>query len=144
MIKKCEISGSIRNASQLPIRVVQVAWQAETRWLIEDKTQSQYPKGPGIWSEVSGTAPPSNVHDHIDVPPQETVEIPPFEVDISNAAPPDAAQLSPTNGVQVRVRWLLVVDNSGRRWEIRPEKGDRAKRVRQPWWKPESPMPHQW
>ena len=48
------------------------------------------------------------------------------------------------DGVTPRVDWLLVVDNAGRKWEVRPETGRSAKRVHQHWRPSDAYMPRQW
>jgi hypothetical protein len=139
------IAGQIRNASQLPVRVVQVAWRIESFWNVEDTEQSQYPEGPGvwIWTVVAGTDPLVMVNNEIRVPPQDTIQLP-FDVHIGHMAPERATQPDLVNGIVASVSWLLVVDNAGRRWDVRPDKGKRARRVRRFGWKPEPPMPRQW
>jgi hypothetical protein len=132
----------LRNASQLPVRVVQVAWRIESSWSVEDKAQSHYPDGVGVWTTVDGSRPDRSFHNGVQVPPQGTVDLP-FEINVEHLAPEGASQLATDKGLAVHVEWMLLVDNAGRRWEVRPEKGGRAKRVR-PWWKPQEYMPRDW
>ena len=92
----------------------------------------------------AGTAPYRAFQDDLGtVPPGETRSLP-FPVNVAHLAPPDAVQLGLTDGVTPFVDWLLVVDNAGRKWEVRPETGRRAKQVRRRWRRSDEYMPHQW
>jgi len=137
-----KVTGYLRNASQLPVRVAQVAWRIESSWSVEDKAQSRYPHGVGVWAIVNGPHPGKSFHNDVRVPPQDTIKLP-FGINVGHLAPEGASQLAAINGLAVHVEWMLLVDNAGRRWEVRPEKSGRAKRVRR-WWKPKEYMPANW
>jgi hypothetical protein len=62
------------------------------------------------------------------VPPGDTLTMP-FPVNVAHLAPEGAVQLFPIRGVTATASWLLVIDNVGRRWVVRPREG-RAKRWR--------------
>jgi hypothetical protein len=48
-----------------------------------------------------------------------------------SAATGDMRELSPGGeGVRCEIAWLLIRDNAGRRWEVRPGIARRAKRIR--------------
>ena len=50
----------------------------------------------------------------------------PYEVNFAHCAP-KAAQLAPLRGVWCEIDWLLILDNAGRKWEIRPSRGGRVR-----------------
>ncbi len=66
-----EVTGHVRNGSELPVRVVYLKVLVETRWLVEDKAQSQ-PRLPVWESGVRGTEPLRQFVDDLLVPPGET------------------------------------------------------------------------
>jgi hypothetical protein len=111
----------IRNASELPIEVVQLACDLETAWLVPD--------GEIAYRPVAGVQPHRSFTDHIVVPPQDTWDSS-HEFNIAHLAPENAVQLSLIHGAVVVIRWLLIIDNAGRRWEVRPASGSRARRIR--------------
>jgi hypothetical protein len=140
-VEECQIVGHIRNASELPIRIRQIAYRTETSWLVEDQEQSMPYGGP--WTSTPGTGPFRSFQDDLGtVPPGETRSLP-FNINVAHLAPADAAQLGLSDGVTPYVDWLLVVDNAGRKWDVRPKTGRRAKRVRRRW-RPDEYMPRQW
>lgn len=143
-IEEGEVTAFLRNASQLPVRVARVSWRVESRWSVADVAQSHTTEG-GVdaWSIKPGVVSQNNFHDDVRVPLQETIEMP-FAVNVGHMAPEGASQLDPLKGIQVHVNWLLLVDNAGRRWEVRLEEGGRAKRVRRFLWKPEAHMSRHW
>lgn len=47
----------------------------------------------------------------------------------SHPIPEDGAKLDMLESVRCVVRWLLVIDSAGRRWELQPGNGHRANRV---------------
>lgn len=123
------VTAHIRNASQLPVRVVMIAYKVDSTWLVEDLEQSSFSQGgTGVWTPTPGVEPQLRFHNDLLVAPQETKEIP-FAVNVEHMAPDRGVQLSPTDGLKSKVEWLLVVDNAGRRWEINPERGGQATRV---------------
>ncbi|MGH3479316.1 MAG: hypothetical protein ACRDQD_21080 [Nocardioidaceae bacterium] len=136
-VEEGEVTAHIRNASELPIRIRHVAYDIDTSWMMPD------PQHPGrARTMVPGTEPHRTFQENVVVPPMETVPLP-FTVNIAHLAPHGTDELDFLNGIRPRVRWLLVVDNAGRRWDVRPETGGRAKRVGRRW-RPEEFMPREW
>lgn len=131
----------LRNASEVPVRIVQVAWRIDTQWMVEDTVQST-PEHPDVWSIEPGTDSVRMFSEPRRVPPGETEEWS-LPVNVAHTAPEGASALDPIRGMTVHVDWLLVVDNAGRRWEVFPETGGRAKRIRRRW-RPREYMPRQW
>jgi hypothetical protein len=142
-IEEGEIAAHIRNASELPVRVRQIAYRTTTTWLVGDKLQSGLPGGPGVWTPTPGTEPLRNFHEDVVIPPGETQQLT-FIVNVAHTAPADAVQLDMLRGIDCHIDWLLVLDNAGRRWHLRPEKGRRARRVRGWRWRPGEYMPRTW
>jgi hypothetical protein len=124
-----QVEVSVRNSSQLPINLAQLACEVRTVWLVPDWQQIPSGQRPDIWTPTPGTATSKFFIEKIVVPPGETREIN-AEIDVSNHAPNDAKQLTFPDGVQGSIQWLLVHDNAGRSWELRPTKGRRARRIR--------------
>lgn len=137
-----EVTAHLRNASQLPVRLVRIAYKVESRWMVEDKAQSRRPDGPGIWMQEPGTQSRRFFNDNLRIPPQETIELQ-FKAGVADMAPAGASQLAVERGIEASVEWMLLLDNAGRRWEVRPEKNGRARRVGSGW-KPEEYMPREW
>ncbi|HEX6352472.1 hypothetical protein [Actinophytocola sp.] len=119
----------VRNSSQLPINLTQLACEVKTVWLVPDWQQIPSGQKPDIWTPTPGTTTSSFFVYDIVVPPGDTREIN-AEIDVSNHGPKDAKQLTFPDGAQGHIQWLLVHDNAGRRWELRPSKGRRARRIR--------------
>jgi hypothetical protein len=133
----------IRNASQLPVRVVMIAYKVESTWMVEDLEQPQSSQSGIIaWTMTPGVEPQLTFHSDVLLAPQETKDLE-FTVNVEHMAPERGVQLAPTNGIHSKVEWLLVVDNAGRRWEIHPERGGRATKVRRRW-RPKEYMPNSW
>lgn len=82
----------IRNASELPIEVVQLACDLETTWLVPD--------GEIAYRPVAGVQPHRSFTDHIVVPPQDTWDSS-HEFNIAHLAPENAVQLSLIRGAVV-------------------------------------------
>lgn len=134
----------IRNASELPIRIRKIAYRTTTTWLVPDEGQDGLPDGVGIWTPTPGTVPVRTFHDDVVIPPGKTAKLP-FDVNVAHTAPVGATQLDLLRGIDCHVDWLLVLDNAGRRWHVRPERGRRARRVRRWRWRPDDDhMPRTW
>jgi hypothetical protein len=131
----------LRNSSEVPVLIVQVAWRVDTRWMVADDAQST-PGQADVWSVEPGTESVRMFGDPQRVPPGETQEWS-QPVNVAHTAPRGATALDPIRGIAVHVDWLLIVDNAGRRWEVRPETGGRAKRVGRRW-RPREYMPRRW
>jgi hypothetical protein len=118
----------IRNGSQLPVTVARVAYEARTRWMVRDL--AQWGKGaPAVWSEEPGTCTNRGFLDDILVPPGEpwSYDLP---INFGHHVPDHTDQITPHAGLTATVRWVLLADNAGRRWEARPGSGKRTRRIR--------------
>lgn len=116
----------VRNGSELPIVVKQLAYSIHTRWWVPVLGSKQ------IFEPVAGTEAACNFVNDLRVPPRDTWdnEAGPYERNLAHTAPRRAVQLDLVQGVRCEIDWLLLVDNAGRKWEIQPIRGDRAKRLR--------------
>jgi hypothetical protein len=84
-----------------------------------------------VATRVYGTDPLWSVFPTFDVAPQAEWSSGPKEQDLSHQAPEGATQLwLGGDGVTCEIAWLLIRDNAGRRWEVRPGIARRAKRIR--------------
>jgi len=137
----------VRNASELPVEVVQVACNISTRWAVPDyaswrKDDEGQPTFPGVWSIKEGISDDRFYIEPGRVPPQNSWTHS-GEFNIEHIAPQNDCQLDLIRGVTCNVSWALVVDNAGRRWELRPGRGGRAKRIR--WYsRRREHQPRQW
>lgn len=127
-----DVTAHLRNASQLPLKAMEVAYTIESIWMVEDTAQSQYPNGPGVWLEQPGTETQKFFHYDVFVPPQDTLELP-FKVNVAHMAPEAATQLGLLDGIKAHVDSLQLVDNAGRRWKVHPGRGSRARAVGHSW-----------
>lgn len=112
----------VRNASELPVDVVQVACKVHTCWVVPDRNQSSGITEPGKEPDRFFVEPGL-------IPPQETWTHN-HEFNTAHQAPHEDCRLMFTRGVVCEVDWILAVDNAQRTWEIRPRRGRRAKRIR--------------
>lgn len=127
----------MRNASDLPVDVVKLACEVRTSWMVPVEPEQLVP----AHVITAGTGSVRVFFDDFRVPPGETLQMP-YPVNFAHLAPDGAVQLSPIRGVTTIASWLLVIDNVGRRWVIRPRKG-RAMRWR--WYrKSEEYSPRRW
>lgn len=138
-----EVVAHVRNSTELPVRVRQIAYRVTTWWMVEDQPQARQTSGPGVWTSSPGIEALKSFHEHLVIPPGETLELP-FVVNVAHTAPDGAVQLDISRGIECRVDWLLVRDNAGRRWHLRPESGRRSRRVRSWSWRPSEFMPRSW
>jgi len=74
----------------------------------------------GPWGIGLGTDPVRAYVEGIRVPPQETWHQE-NGVNVVRQAPDRADQLDMIDGLIYEIRWVLLVDNAGRRWEARPD-----------------------
>jgi len=119
---------TVRNASDLPVHVAQLAYVLRTKWAMPDTdVESGALKA---WTPTPGTDVAWAIFDPFDVAPQDVWTSGPKEQDLSHLAPEGATQLSLVYGVTCDIAWLLIRDNAGRRWEVRPGIARRAKRIR--------------
>jgi hypothetical protein len=65
-VEEIKVKLSVRNASELPINVVQIAYEVQTRWL--DQT------GEIAYEPIAGLQPIRSFVEKITVPPQETLD----------------------------------------------------------------------
>jgi hypothetical protein len=116
-VEEGTIERFIRNSSTQPIDVAQIAFDVTTRWWVRDLKQwsDDFP----IWSLESGTGPIRFFATAVRVPPDDLWRSGQHKINFSHLAPPDADQLDPIEGVQYQIRWVLVADSHGRRWEVR-------------------------
>jgi hypothetical protein len=120
-VEKANAHLFVRNASELPIEVAQLACDLRTTWLVPD--------GQLAYRPVPGVQPHRSFIERIVVAPQVTWDGT-YSFDIAHLAPENAVQLDLIRGCVVVIRWLLIIDNAGRKWEVRPSSGTRARRVR--------------
>jgi hypothetical protein len=113
---------TVRNASDLPVHVAQVAYVLRTNWAV--------PQADGASILTPGADVQWFIVPPFDVAPQHVWTSAPTEQDLSHLAPEGATQLSLGDGVTCEIAWLLIRDNAGRRWEVRPGIARRAKRIR--------------
>jgi hypothetical protein len=111
----------LRNASQLPVEIVQLAYDVHTAWRIRSGERS--------YRRIAGVQPQRFfVYDPISVPSQETWASS-LSCQPGAPRPEGAAQLDLNEGVRCVIVWLFLVDNAGR-MGIAAGQGTRAKRVR--------------
>jgi hypothetical protein len=120
----------VRNSSASPVEIVQIAFNIRTRWMVRDL--AQWRDDLGIWTDTPGTGTVQMYSGRVRIPPGETWESGPQAVNFAHLAPEHADQIALTDGLSYEIRWVLLIDNSGRRWEIRPMAGGPARRIR--WW----------
>jgi hypothetical protein len=125
----------MRNASDLPVIVKQLAYEVHTRWAVKESDYS--------WKIVDAAEPIRAFVYDIQLAPDETKDLTPSEHNVAHLTPTGANQLDMINGVTVRAAWLLVIDTAGRRWVVEPHKSGRAKKVRRRW-RPREYMPQEW
>jgi hypothetical protein len=123
-VEEATIQVHVRNASDLPVQVIQLAFEVRTRWTVPIEPQGPVP----AHVATPGDGCVQLFLDDFRVPPGETLDMP-SPVNVAHLAPEGAVQLWPIQGVTATASWLLVIDNVGRRWIVRPRQG-RAKRWR--------------
>lgn len=123
------------NAGNLPVEITHVSFEVRTKWVVRDLDQwERDPDGNlkrdfGVWTVAPGTSSHKHFISHVRVPPQDRVDSD-DPIDVSDLAPEHADQLELFDGITCSVLWMLIVDNAGRRWEVRPGVGRRARRIR--------------
>jgi hypothetical protein len=128
----------IRNASELPVEIRTLAYEIHTTWLVQTD-------GGMAYEPVDGSPVVKQFLYDVGVAPQQTWDNAgtASPANVAHTAPEGGLQLSIVRGVWCEVSWLLVVDNAGRRWELRPAKGRRARRIR--WYhRPREYQPGDW
>jgi hypothetical protein len=131
-IDDVEVRTLIRNASDRPIEATQVAWTINTQWAVADLTQPQMPTGdPGVWILLNGKPDVMRFIGPVQIPPQKTWESQWLKTNLTHTAPEDHAWLDfLSEGARCVIRYGLITDNAGRRWETRHQRGKRARRIR--------------
>jgi hypothetical protein len=90
-VEQAEIQVYVRNASELPVVVKQLAYSIHTKWLV--------PEGKQNWELVAGRLPvPRFFVDYIQVPPQRTWDnnASPYEANLAHTAKAPCSSLSQT------------------------------------------------
>ena len=118
-----------RNAGDVPVEVHQVAFRIRSEWAVE--IQAPDDTGFGVWEIRPGVDQSSHFTQWFLLAPDERRTVIHGQVvSVAHHAPKRATALNAPGGVSARVDWLLVVDNAGRRWEVRPGRGRQARRIR--------------
>ena len=130
-----QIRTMVRNASDLPIEAMQIAWTVKTKWAVPDLTQALFPKTdpyyPGVYEVRDGLNDSMRFLGPAKIPPQKTLEGQWQTINLTHTAPGKEAWLVPTSeGLECVIVYGLFTDNAGRRWETRHQKGEQARRVR--------------
>jgi hypothetical protein len=134
-VEKGSVRLTIKNAGNLPVDIFQLAIETSTKWAVRDLDQwerepdGSYSEGPGVWTVKPGKQTQKHFLGPLRPPPQDRVDHS-FEVNVAHMAPEHADQLHLFEGIRCKILWMLIVDNAGRRWEVRPGVGRRARRVR--------------
>jgi hypothetical protein len=120
----------VRNSSATPVEVVQVACRICTKWMVRDL--AQWREDLPIWDIKPGTGNFQMYTGPVRVPPGETWDSGPHEFNFAHLAPEHADQIDLSEGLSYEIRWVLLIDSSGRRWEVRPMAGGPARPIT--WW----------
>jgi hypothetical protein len=107
-VEEATIDVHVRNASDLPVDVVQLAYGVRTRWMVPAEPQGPVP----AHVETAGDGCVQLLLNDFRVPPGETLDLP-SPVNVAHLAPEGAVQLSPLHGVDAAASWLLLVITSG-------------------------------
>lgn len=129
-----------RNSTDLPVELIRVAYEIRTRWDVPDvqpDADEEHPE-PRAWTVTPGVTTQMIFSERMQISPQDTLNWS-SEVNFAHMAPESASQPAMFHGLDCRVKWALVIDNAGRRWEVTPSRGRRPKRVR--WY--HRPLEHQ-
>jgi hypothetical protein len=128
LIQEVTFARFVRNGSELPIDVVQIAYDVETRWMVPDP--DQWSTTLPVYQAAQGTGLMRFYVGPLRVIPGETWtdEAEPQKINITHLAPEHAAAVDILEGVNYKIRWALVSDNRGQRWVVTP--GHQTRRVR--------------
>jgi hypothetical protein len=110
-VEEATVEVHVRNASDLPVEVVQLAYEVRTSWMV--RVQPELPVPVHVVTAGSGCV--SQFLNNFRVPPGETLTMS-SPVNFAHLAPEGAVQLAAFGGVTDAANWLLVIDNVGRRW----------------------------
>jgi hypothetical protein len=125
IVEEADITMHVKNAGDLPLQIVQIAWQVQSRWLVPVEDGDPYVIAHSVDDGIDQTL---YFNDDFQLPPSETINIQ-TRVNVRHHAPPKAAQLAFVGGIKCEAVWLLAIDNTGRRWEVNPGQRGRAKRI---------------
>lgn len=120
-----EISYQIfaKNSNDVPVEIGHAAFVVQTGWWVRDNELSSI--------LTHGTESSRLFQGTYLLAPGEQREQPAQKFYVGHHAPLGANGLAmPPDGVTCRVAWFLATDNAGRRWEVRPGQGKRARRLR--------------
>ena len=84
----------------------------------------------GSWAGKLGTRTDKHFVEKFFLPPHADISWPEQSMSLAHQAPESATQLDPFSGFTCKVSWFLAIDNAGRRWEVRPGVGRRARWIR--------------
>jgi len=117
-----QIKLTAKNASDLPVEVHAAVFEVTSEWRVLAS-----PAGDG-WSSEPGTKRKQlSLLEPVLLAPGDHKIVSGYAMNLADQAPERAVQLA---RVTARVRWFLAIDNAGRRWEVRPGQGRRARRIR--------------
>jgi len=112
-----------KNANETPMQIRYIAFVIATNWWVKETDMSS--------RMVRGADVSKLFQDGFLLAPGKLRKPPAQPWNIGHHAPSGAHGLAlPPNGVECRVDWFLATDNAGRRWEVRPGRGKRARRLR--------------
>ncbi|MFF8645868.1 hypothetical protein [Streptomyces sp. NPDC015345] len=121
----------LKNAGNLPVEVTAVEYTLTPSWLVRDLHQwpkradgsFMEPNDPGftgVWTVSTAQSSGRNFIQDIRIPPDKIITCGPYPMNIAHLVPDHADQLSPINGVKCKIEHMEVIDNTGRKWEVRP------------------------
>lgn len=130
-IEEIEFTLHARNANDVPIYVALVSIDIQTSWcVVKGRTLRSF-------TTKSGKVPSRAFNGPFTLPPNGSLPEHNTPFHVGRQAPEGASRLDTHNGATATVRWFLATDNAGRRWEVRPGRGRRAKRIRWYSWRHE-------
>lgn len=130
----------LKNASNLPVEVTAVEYTITPSWLVRDLPQwpkrgdgsllePSDPGFTGVWTAVTMKNSGSNFIQDVRIPPDEIITCGPYLMNLGHLVPDHADQLNPINGVKCKIERMGVIDNAGRKWEVRPGAARRPLRI---------------
>lgn len=133
----------LRNVGNLPVEIRAMDYRISSLWLVRDL--AKWPKredgsmiepgdldfSEGAWKSAPGGAIEGHLG-RIRIPPSDTVVSGPHHVNLRETAPRHADQLFQDDGVRCEIKRIGIIDNAGRKWEVRPGSGKRSLRIRLP------------
>lgn len=130
-IEEIELTFHTRNGNEVPIDVHLVAFEVKTWWSVPSKDNDPDNDRKLLsWSRKPGTQTSRLFKDQFLLPPNDSLPEHLEKHHVGDHAPERATQLHMPNGAKATVRWFLAIDNAGRRWEVCPGRGRRARRIR--------------